>query len=173
MENIDQKNMAIAASRRAVLTRLGMATVGAYFVPELLLLSQARAASSASPPSEPTVPTPPTPPTAPSNIEEIERDVKKIDNCNRASSTNPSNEIVVRRRDYEKAAASVSAGYAKPLNQIWGDIARAYPGRIVGMQFTGFKWRPRYRLRAISPVGRLETVIVSARTGAIVRIVGC
>jgi len=32
---------------------------------------------------------------------------------------------------------------------------------------------PRYRFRAISKSGRLETVTISAQTGSIQRIVGC
>lgn len=157
-------------TRRQALARLGMVSVVAYVVPEMVMLSQARASSGASLPS---VPTPPTPPTAPSNIDELEYDKSAVDRCQGSGASGRARPPTFSRRDFERARASVQAGYAKPLTQIWGDIVNEYGGRILGIEFTGYRWRPRYRLRAISRTGRLETIIVSARTGLIVRIVGC
>jgi len=174
-------------TRREALLRLGLAVATAYVVPEVINISQARASSSASPPSAPSKAsppsaastpsapssaTPPTPPTAPSNVDDTEVDVQDTDTCT-ASRSAASGNATISRSDFERAQAAVDAGYAKPLDVIWSDFTKNYPGKVIGVEFTGHKWRPRYRFRAISESGHLETVIVSARTGKIERIVGC
>ncbi len=165
-------------TRREALRRLGMAVTAAYVVPDVVMVSQARASgveteqpSAPDQPSPPEVPTPPTPPSAPENIDEIERDVTETDTCK--GSAQSGNAPTISARDFERAQAAVEAGYAKPLDAIWTDFTKNYHGKVVGIEFTGYKWRPRFRFRAISASGRLETVIVSARTGKIEKIVGC
>ncbi|MBL1435511.1 MAG: hypothetical protein COB08_004855 [Rhodobacteraceae bacterium] len=67
----------------------------------------------------------------------------------------------------------MAAGRAQPLEQIWGAFMSAYDGSVIGVEFLNRRNRPRYRFRAISKRGRLETVTISAQTGRIIRIVGC
>lgn len=160
-------------SRRDALRRLGLTAATAYVAPGFLTISSARASSSVSEPSEASVPTPPTPPTAPSNVDEIEFDETESDHCETTKEQGQPGQITISRNDMKRAQEAVDAGYAKPLNEIWQGIVAEYPGRIIKVEFTGFRWRPRYRLRGISKSGQLETVIVSARTGLIERIVGC
>lgn len=176
-------------SRRAALRRLGMAVVAAYVVPEVVLLSEARA-SGVSPPSGVSVVTPPTPPSEPSGASAPEaetptgnsrstpsrsRDTEADDLPSDACRTpdNSGAAIQISETDFKQAQASVDAGYAKPLEAIWGDFTSQYSGRVIGVEFTGYRYRPTYRLKAISPTGHLETVLVSARTGKIIRIIGC
>ncbi len=166
-------------TRREALRRLGLAVTAAYVAPSVLLVSEARASSSGTsqptPPSGPTngsPPTPPTPPTAPSNIEEIEADVTETDTCRSRLSRNPDTPFI-SASDFNRAQQAVEAGYAKPLDSIWASFMAEYPGQVISIEFTGYRWRPRFRFKAISASGRLETVIVSARTGEIEKIIGC
>ncbi len=167
-------------TRREALRRLGLAVTTAYVAPSVLLVSEARASSSGTsqptPPSGPTngsPPTPPTPPTAPSNIEEIEADVIETDSCKNARNVANPDTPFISAHDFERAQQAVEAGYAKPLDSIWSSFMAEYPGQVISIEFTGYRWRPRFRFRAISASGRLETVIVSARTGEIEKIIGC
>jgi len=155
-------------TRREALKRLGRYSVTAYVVPNVVLLSEARA-SGASGSGSQSDPTPPSPPTAPSNIEEIEADELLSDKCRGDDAGGDSPE----QTGMETARQAVEAGYARPLDSVLRRLSSQYDGRVVGVSFTGFRWRPRYRFRAVSVSGRLETVIVSARTGKIVRIEGC
>ena len=155
-------------ARRNALRRLGLAVAAAYVVPEIVMLSEASASSS----SGASYATPPTPPSPPENLNDREVDERKSDACQEVPS-GTSQEIAFSESDYERAQASVAAGYAKPLTAIWPHLSIDYSGKIIGIEFTGFRWRPRYRFRAISLEGHLETVIVSARTGKIERIIGC
>lgn len=152
---------------------MGLTAAATYVAPGFLTISSARASSSATAPSKSSVPTPPTPPTAPSNVDDLEFDEAKSDNCEVPTGRGQTDQVTISRNDMRRASEAVAEGYAKPLNEIWPDIVANYPGRIIKVEFTGFRWRPRYRLRAISKSGHLETVIVSARTGLIERIVGC
>lgn len=160
-------------SRREALRRLGLSVAAAYIVPEVLVLSEARASSGISELSSVKGGTPPTPPTAPSNIDELEVDVQERDFCRSTHVGDPEQSVSFSESDYELAEAAVEAGYAKPLQAIWPEFISNYSGKVIGIEFTGFRWRPRYRFRAISTGGRLETVIVSARTGIIEKIVVC
>ncbi|PHQ96060.1 MAG: hypothetical protein COB40_09320 [Marinosulfonomonas sp.] len=160
-------------SRRKALARLGLMAATVYVAPSFLTLSSARASSSVSPPSGASIPTPPTPPTAPSNVDELEFDVVARDRCGTDEMDSSGGPVTIGQNDMKRAQEAVEAGYAKPLDQVWPGLMAAYSGRIIRVEFTGFRWRPRYRLRAISETGHLETVIVSARTGRIERIVGC
>ncbi|PCJ76961.1 MAG: hypothetical protein COA53_01750 [Rhodobacteraceae bacterium] len=81
--------------------------------------------------------------------------------------------MTISQSDFDRAQKAVEAGYAKPLEAIWSDFSSNYSGKVIGMEFTGFRWRPRYRFKAISANGHLETVIVSARTGLVEKVVGC
>ena len=163
-------------TRREALKRLGLAVTAAYVAPSVLLVSEARAATSGiSDPSAPTTTspvTPPTPPTAPSNIEQIEADVTETDTCRSRRSASPDAPFI-SASDFNRAQEAVDAGYAKPLDAIWSTFIEEYPGQVISIEFTGYRWRPRFRFKAISASGRLETVIVSARTGEIEKIVGC
>ena len=158
-------------SRRAALRRLGLAVATVYIVPEIVMLSGARASSSAS--GGGSFVTPPTPPTPPSDVDTIEADVKVSDTCQKASASERNQSITVSQSDFDRAQEAVEAGYAKPLQAIWPQFSSNYSGKVIGIEFTGFRWRPRYRFKAISASGHLETVIVSARTGLIEKIVGC
>lgn len=162
-------------TRREAFRRLGLAVAAAYIVPEVLILSEARASSSVSEPSGSSFVTPPTPPTPPSDVDEVEGDAEAeaTDTCKTVESSEGSQDISFSQSDFERAQEAVEAGYAKPLEAIWPEFISNYSGKVIGIEFTGFRWRPRYRFRAISATGRLETVIVSARTGIIESIVGC
>ncbi len=160
-------------SRREALRRLGLSVVAAYVIPEVLILSKARASSGSSGASSDDGATPPTPPTAPSNIDDLEVDVQESDFCRTAQSASIDTSISFSESGLERAQAAVDAGYAKPLQAIWPEFISNYSGKVIGIEFTGYRWRPRYRFRTISISGRLETVIVSARTGKIVKIVVC
>ncbi len=168
-------------SRRAAMRRLGLAVAAAYVVPEIVMLSAARASSSSSASSTSSASggssyaTPPTPPTAPSDVDvdAIEADVRVGDTCQKASASEENQPISITQSDFDRAQEAVEAGYAKPLEAIWPEFSSNYSGRVIGIEFTGFRWRPRYRFKAISASGHLETVIVSARTGLVEKIVGC
>ena len=155
-------------ARRKALRRLGLAVAAAYVVPEIVMLSEASASSS----SEVSVVTPPTPPSPPANLNELEEDEREKDTCKEAP-PGTGQDITFSESDFERAQAAVDAGYAKPLTAIWPQFSSDYRGKVIGIEFTGFRWLPRYRFRAISVNGHLETVIVSARTGKIEKIIGC
>jgi len=166
-------NMLENPSRRAAMLRLGLAVATAYIVPEIVMLSGARASSSSGASGGGSFATPPSPPSPPSNIEEIEADVQVTDTCQKATAVEAAQPISISQSDFDRAQEAVDAGYAKPLQAIWQNFNSNYSGRVIGIEFTGFRWRPRYRFKAISASGHLETVIVSARTGLIEKIVGC
>ena len=155
-------------ARRKALRRLGLAVATAYVVPEIIMLSEASASSS----SDVSFVTPPTPPSPPANLSELEVDERESDTCVEATS-GAEQQITFSASDFERAQASVAAGYAKPLSAIGPQVGVDYSGKIIGIEFTGFRWLPRYRFKAISASGHLETVIVSARTGRIEEIIGC
>lgn len=160
-------------TRREALRRLGLSVAAAYIAPEVLIISEARASSGISESSSSSSATPPTPPTAPSNIDELEVDMQNSDFCRKTQIDGANQSVSFSESDYERAQVAVDAGYAKPLQAIWPEFISNYSGKVIGIEFTGFRWRPRYRFRAISVSGHLETVIVSARTGIIENIVVC
>ncbi len=176
--------------RRAALRRLGGAVLAAYVVPEVVFLSEARAESSgsvasgnspasggsspsASPPSPPEPSTP-----SPSGGGGAEGSNPSASGptpseaCN-ISGPSGADTLSISRSDLIRSQEAIEAGYARPLEQIWADFTSRYDGKIIGIEFTGRRRKPRYRFRAISSTGRLETVTISARTGEIIRIVGC
>ena len=73
----------------------------------------------------------------------------------------------------QRAQEAIEAGEAQPLDQIWGTFRSEYDGKIIGVEFLNRRNNTRYRFRAISKTGRLETVTISAQTGNVQRIVGC
>ena len=160
-------------SRRAAMRRLGLVVATAYIVPEIVMLSGARASSSSNVSGGGSYATPPTPPTPPSNVDVVEADVQISDSCRKATASEANQPITISQSDFDRAQKAVEAGYAKPLEAIWPEFISNYSGKVIGIEFTGFRWRPRYRFKAISAAGHLETVIVSARTGLIEKIVGC
>jgi len=179
VEHKTEHNRPKRPSRRNALRRLAGAVVAAYVVPEVLFLSEAKAGNST--PSAPTVPSAPSPsstdtdddsgngPSAPGPSDAAER---ARDTCNIPGSQS-ANTISISRSDMQRSQEAIDAGYAKPLNQIWGNFISDYDGKIIGVEFLGRQNNPRYRFRAISKTGRLETVTISAQTGAIQQIVGC
>lgn len=188
-------------SRRAALRRLAGAVVSAYVVPEVLFLSAARAEGSSSSfpsaptgsSSEPSTPSTPsgasapsgsTTPTSPStsapsgsesssssggasDAEEAARETCSVPD------SQGQNTISISRSDLVRSQEAVEAGAAKPLDEIWGNFISEYDGKVIGVEFLDRRNITRYRFRAISKTGRLETVTISAQTGAIERIVGC
>jgi len=159
-------------SRRAALRRLAGAAVAAYVVPEVLFLSEARGSSLPSAPSTPSEPL--VPDSAPSDTEASASSAEEgaRETCT-VSGSQGSNTISISRSDLERSQAAIQAGEAKPLDQIWGEFTSQYDGKVIGVEFIDRQSNPRYRFRAISRTGRLETVTISAQTGLIMRIVGC
>ena len=176
------------ASRREVLRRLVGASVAAYVVPEVVLVSSARAGTSSpsspvpsapvpSTPDEVDTPVPSSPPEeAPVPDSEEETQIRSHEDARERCNTSPASDqggISISRSDLRRSQDAIEAGYAKPLEQIWGTFTASYDGRVIGVEFIGRRKAPRYRFRAISASGRLETVTISAQTGAIEKIVGC
>lgn len=164
-------------NRRAALRRLAGAAMAAYVVPEVLFLSQARASSLPSAPSSPSAPAPSGPSVpgeSPSGSEASASSVEEgaRETCS-VSGSQDSNTISISRSDLERSQEAIQAGYAKPLDQIWGEFISGYDGKVIGVEFLDRQSNPRYRFRAISKSGRLETVTISAQTGSVLRIVGC
>jgi len=83
------------------------------------------------------------------------------------------NSISISRSDLSRSQDAVQAGTAKPLDQIWSEFISEYDGNVIGVEFLDRTRGARYRFKAISRSGRLETVTISAQTGIIERIVGC
>jgi len=167
MERMHRSDRPESPDRRAALRRLaGMAA--AYVVPEVLTLSAAHA-STPTPPTAPTAPSTPSPsgPVSPSSAEDGARETCKV-----YSSQGPDT-ISITRSDMARSQIAVEQGYAKPLDQIWGEFRSNYDGKIIGVEFVDRQASARYRFRAISRTGRLETVTISAQSGSILRIVGC
>lgn len=172
--------------RRAALRRMAGAVVAAYVVPEVMFLSAARAGNSApSVPSSPSIPAPssgtsivtPDPITPAPSSPAVEDGPSRAEEVARETCTLPEtrgqNSISISRTDLARSQDAVDAGYAKPLDQIWNEFISSYDGKVLGVEFLDRQRNPRYRFRAISRSGRLETVTISAQTGAIQRIVGC
>lgn len=193
--------------RRAALRRLAGAMVAAYVVPEMVVLSAARAGQSGSggsnslpsttsgpsfssasfsgaslvsgPGASVSVPSASAPsasgsetPSASAPERTGNTDRSPGDSCNISGPSGASGPSF-SRSDISRAQEAISAGYARPLEQIWNNFKSQYNGRIIGVKFTGRRRSPQYRFRAISRTGRLETVTISAQTGDILRIVGC
>jgi len=175
-------------ARRKALRRLAGATISAYVVPEMILLGAANAASSsaasvASPVSPASGPAsgPSVDASGPSDTEPempaesgskgAEYDDQN-DGCNQDGSPR-SQSIRIARSDLNRSQDAIEAGYARPLEQIWSEFTRQYDGRVIGVEFIGRRTSPRYKFKTISPSGRLETVVISAQTGDVIRVSGC
>lgn len=189
-------------TRRTALRRLAGAALAAYVVPEVLFLSAARADDDGPSVPDVSTPSPSPPAPSPSSAPDDSNDpvdtgkpddtgdtadtsgtgesddgtdtaaVRARDTCNlpRAGGNNT---ISISRSDLARAQEAVAAGDAKPLGEIWGTFKSGYDGEVIGVEFLGQRRNTRYRFRAISKTGRLETVTISAQTGVIQRIVGC
>jgi len=161
-------------SRRAALRRLAGAALAGYIVPEVLFLSAARAESSGSSatsePTAPSTPAPSAPASSVSSASSAEEGARETCLVSRSQSTNT---ISISRSDLRRSQEAIVAGEAQPLDQIWGIFRSEYDGNIIGVEFLDRASNPRYRFRAISKSGHLETVTISAKTGVILRIVGC
>lgn len=173
-------------ARRNALKRLAGAMVPAYVAPQILFLSAAKAetisavsgVSGSSGPSGVGMsgPSGPLPTDAPEDdtvfVEPDDDAADPRETCNPDGRTG-SEAIQITRSDMNRSREAIDAGYARPLEQIWAEFIDQYDGRIVGVEFTGRRKNPRYKFRAISQSGRLETVVISAQTGEILRITGC
>ena len=186
-------------SRREALRRLACGSVVAYVGPEILFMNAAYAEDAA--PSAPnpieslarngddheeTLPVSPEAPVErpePAAVEPVapqERDHTEVDrndevareSCNTPSSSR-TERISISRSDLTRSQEAIQAGAARPLDEIWGNFTSRYDGRVIGVEFLGRRSHTRYRFRAISATGRLETVTISAQTGTIEKIVGC
>ena len=190
MEQEGKTSRLESPGRREALRRLAGAVLAAYIVPEVLFLSEAHAGDGPSGlPSAPSVPSSPSGSTdgdgdVDSGGGHIDSDDDGMDGedggsddsardtCN-IPQAREENSISISRSDLSRSQDAVEAGYAKPLDQIWGEFIAGYDGKVLGVEFLDRKNNPRYRFRAISRTGRLETVTISAETGSILRIVGC
>jgi len=201
MRNVEHKteaNRPERPSRRDALRRLAGAVVAAYVVPEVLFLSEAKAGDGPSgAQTDPSGPDPIEPPDDGNDGGEDDdggpedtggggsddddngsgdrgdkSEDSARDTCNIPGTQN-ANTISISRSDMQRSQEAIDAGYAKPLNQIWGNFISDYDGKVIGVEFLDRQNNPRYRFRAISKSGRLETVTISAQTGAIQQIVGC
>jgi len=188
-------------ARRDALRRLAGAVLAAYVVPEVLFLSEANAGNSTPSSPDPQTPAPSKPAPAPSSTNTNDDDhddgdddddhddgdgdnddshvigpsdaaEAARDTCN-ILGTQRANTISISRSDMQRSQEAIEAGYAQPLNQIWGNFISGYDGKVIGVEFLDRQNNTRYRFRAISKSGRLETVTISAQTGAIQQIVGC
>ena len=166
--------------RRDALRRLAGFVTAAYVVPEVMILSEARASSTvstaATTPTAPSASTPVSTPSTSTSTTGIPSTASSSqapgDSCH-ISGPSGGNTLSISRSDLSRAQEAVEAGYAQPLENIWGKFTGDYDGRVIGIEFTGARRNPQYRFRAISRIGRLETVTISAQTGDILRIVGC
>lgn len=194
MEQKIEHNQPERPERRDALRRLSGAVLAAYIVPEVLFLSEAKAGNSTPSSPDPQTPAPSKPKPAPStptpapsstntNDDDGDDDNSHVvgpsdaaeaarDTCNIPGTQN-ANSISISRSDMQRSQEAIEAGYAQPLNQIWGNFVSGYDGNVIGVEFLDRQNNPRYRFRAISKSGRLETVTISAQTGAIQQIVGC
>ncbi len=168
-------------TRRTALRRLAGASVAAYMVPEFIFMGAARAGGSKPSGPTPLAPLPevetpevesPKPVSVASERSEEERDDEAGESC-ATPSTRRLDHIRISRSDLSRAQDAIRAGSAQPLENIWGGFTSNYDGRVIGVEFIGQPNHTRYRFRAISATGRLETVTISAQTGSIEKIVGC
>lgn len=172
MKHQNQPTPSPSITRRQALRRLAGAVVSAYVVPEIVFLSAAQAGQdNLSPPTGATSPSSPVPTTSDTGGDPSSEQ-SPGESCN-LSRPSGGNSISISSSDLSRSQEAIQAGYARPLDQIWREFTRQYDGKIIGVEFTGRRRNPRYRFRAISSTGRLETVTISAQTGQILRIVGC
>lgn len=59
----------------------------------------------------------------------------------------------------------IKSGNALPLSQILGRIRRQFPGKLMDAGYN--RNRGTYKLRIMSPDGRMQSIIVDARSGRI------
>jgi uncharacterized membrane protein YkoI len=67
--------------------------------------------------------------------------------------------------DYDRARDLLEQGAIRPLREIVARVAASHPGELVGVSLDREHRRWIYRLRILSPTGRLSDVAVDAATG--------
>jgi uncharacterized membrane protein YkoI len=71
--------------------------------------------------------------------------------------------------DDNRARRAVEEGRARPLSEILKMIGTRLGGEIVGLELKRKDGRYVYKLKVVTPAGRLREVSVDAATGAIVK----
>lgn len=74
-------------------------------------------------------------------------------------------------RDHDRARSAVSSGDVLPLGRILSAVRQQIPGRVLDAKLEGNKRRGqwRYRLKVLTPEGRMVRVTVDATNGRILR----
>ncbi len=70
--------------------------------------------------------------------------------------------------DQQRALDAVSAGQALPLKQVLPGLRRDYPGQVLDAQLYERDGRWLYRIKMLAADGKVQALIVDARTGAVV-----
>jgi uncharacterized membrane protein YkoI len=165
-------------TRRAALTRLGLAVGAVYCSPILTQLSSAQAASApsdASPPSPPSAASPasaPSSPSGPGNNTSTDRD-RQDQSTGGCSAPSGSEGITISRRDMTRANDAVARGDAKPLREIFGIVQRRHPGQMIRVRFTVAGDNRAYLIRIVTESGSVQTVTVDALSGATLGVGAC
>ena len=70
------------------------------------------------------------------------------------------------RTDHETARRALSKGEIRPLDSVIADVRRTVPGDIVGVELDKQHGRWTYRIKVITPAGRMKRVQIDARAAA-------
>jgi uncharacterized membrane protein YkoI len=71
--------------------------------------------------------------------------------------------------DHDRARHALEEGRALPLAAILDRVAGRLGGEVVGVEFDREKGRYVYEFRVITPAGRLQEVLVDAKTAEILK----
>ncbi len=77
--------------------------------------------------------------------------------------------------DHDRARDAVRAGQIQPLNSILARVQSQFHGRVIGVRLVKPGRNPRqwrYRVKLLTPRGRVLLVIVNARTGNVLGVRG-
>lgn len=77
--------------------------------------------------------------------------------------------------DHDRARDAVRAGQIQPLNSILARVKGEFRGRVIGVQLVKPGPDPRqwrYRVKLLTPEGRVLLVIVNAQTGNVLGVRG-
>ncbi len=77
--------------------------------------------------------------------------------------------------EHDRARDAVRAGQIQPLNSILARVKGQFRGRVIGVRLVKpgpnpHRWR--YRVKLLTPQGRVLLVIVNARTGNVLGVRG-
>ena len=70
--------------------------------------------------------------------------------------------------DHNRASRAVEQGHALPLTEILQKVQARLGGEVIGVEFKGKQNLLIYKLKLVTPAGRLLEVSVNATTGDIV-----